>query len=66
MQRTAMFLNLANDPTIKRISTPWLVLVTAEYLLHERDLHARTVGRFLDCFTKVVDHLLFTFTYSLL
>eukprot|EP01041_Mallomonas_annulata_P009773 gene9773-20322_t len=39
MQRTALFLNLANDPTIERIITPRLALCTAEYLAYERDLH---------------------------
>jgi V-type H+-transporting ATPase subunit B len=28
--RTALFLNLANDPTIERIITPRLALTTAE------------------------------------
>ena len=39
MGRTALFLNLANDPTIERIITPRLALCTAEYLAYERDLH---------------------------
>ena len=39
MQRTALFLNLVNDPTIERIITPRLDLTTAEYLVYERDLH---------------------------
>ena len=39
MERTALFLNLANDPTIERIITPRLALSTAEYLAYERDLH---------------------------
>lgn len=39
MQRTALFLNLADDPTIERIITPRLALSTAEYLAYERDLH---------------------------
>ena len=33
--RTALFLNLANDPTIERIITPRLALTTAEYLAYE-------------------------------
>merc|ERR1719326_2041439 len=37
--RTALFLNLANDPTIERIITPRLALTTAEYLAYERDYH---------------------------
>merc|ERR1711991_1045434 len=39
MQRTALLLNLANDPTIERIVTPRLALTAAEYLAYERDLH---------------------------
>lgn len=31
MEKTALFLNLANDPTIERIITPRLALTTAEY-----------------------------------
>lgn len=39
MQRTCLFLNLANDPTIERIITPRLALTTAEYLAYEREMH---------------------------
>eukprot|EP00917_Polyrhabdina_sp_WS-2016_P026077 GHVP01056054.1.p1 GENE.GHVP01056054.1~~GHVP01056054.1.p1 ORF type:complete len:506 (+),score=78.92 GHVP01056054.1:2576-4093(+) len=39
MERTILFLNLANDPTVERIITPRLALTTAEYLAYERDLH---------------------------
>lgn len=39
MERTVLFLNLANDPTIERIITPRLALTTAEYLAYQRDLH---------------------------
>ena len=39
MQRTYLFLNLANDPTIERIITPRLALSAAEYLAYERDMH---------------------------
>lgn len=43
MQRTALFLNLANDPTIERIITPRIALTTAEYLAYERDLHVLVI-----------------------
>merc|ERR1719149_191194 len=43
MNRTALFLNLANDPTIERIITPRLALTTAEYLAYEKDLHVLTI-----------------------
>lgn len=32
MQRTALFLNLANDPTIERIITPRLALTTGSFI----------------------------------
>eukprot|EP00968_Pinguiococcus_pyrenoidosus_P002516 scaffold143_cov260-Pinguiococcus_pyrenoidosus.AAC.9 len=43
MQRTALFLNLANDPTIERIITPRLALTTAEYLAYEREMHVLVI-----------------------
>ncbi|CDJ45872.1 vacuolar ATP synthase subunit b, putative [Eimeria brunetti] len=39
MERVALFLNLANDPTIERIITPRLALTTAEYLAFEKEMH---------------------------
>jgi V-type H+-transporting ATPase subunit B len=39
MESVALFLNLANDPTIERIITPRLALTTAEYLAYEREMH---------------------------
>jgi len=39
MERVALFLNLANDPTVERIITPRLALTTAEYLAYEKELH---------------------------
>ena len=43
MERTALYLNLANDPTIERIITPRLTLTTAEYLAYERGLHVLVI-----------------------
>jgi V-type H+-transporting ATPase subunit B len=43
MQRTALFLNHADDPTIERIITPRLALTTAEYLAYERELHVLVI-----------------------
>ena len=43
IQRTALFMNLANDPTIERIITPRLALTCAEYLAYERDLHVLVI-----------------------
>jgi V-type H+-transporting ATPase subunit B len=43
MQRTVLFTNLADDPTIERIITPRLALTTAEYLAYERELHVLVI-----------------------
>eukprot|EP00742_Colponemidia_sp_Colp-10_P000246 GILJ01000279.1.p1 GENE.GILJ01000279.1~~GILJ01000279.1.p1 ORF type:complete len:524 (-),score=79.29 GILJ01000279.1:161-1678(-) len=43
MERVALFMNLANDPTIERIITPRLALTTAEYLAYERELHVLVI-----------------------
>jgi len=39
LERTVLFLNLADDPAIERISTPRIALTTAEYLAFEKDMH---------------------------
>merc|ERR1719424_122178 len=39
MQRTSLFLNLANDPTIERIVTPRIALTSAEYFAYTREQH---------------------------
>ncbi|KAM0672852.1 Vacuolar ATP synthase subunit B [Ordospora colligata] len=41
--RTALFLNLANDPTIERIITPRLALTAAEYLAYETERHVLVI-----------------------
>jgi len=43
MERTTLFLNLANDPTIERIITPRLALTAAEYLAYDRELHVLVI-----------------------
>lgn len=43
MERTALFMNLASDPTIERIITPRLALTAAEYLAYETEKHVLTV-----------------------
>jgi len=43
MERVALFLNIANDPTIERIITPRLALTTAEYLAYEKELHVLAI-----------------------
>ncbi|RKZ30788.1 V-type ATP synthase subunit B [bacterium] len=39
LERAVLFLNLADDPAIERISTPRIALTTAEYLAFEKDVH---------------------------
>lgn len=39
IQRTVMYVNLADDPAIERITTPRLALTAAEYLAFEKDMH---------------------------
>ncbi|KAF7703849.1 V-type proton ATPase subunit B [Cucumispora dikerogammari] len=43
LEKTVLFLNLANDPTIERIITPRLALTTAEYLAYEKDYHVLVI-----------------------
>lgn len=42
-ERTALFLNLANDPTIERIITPRLALTAAEYLAYTSEKHVLVI-----------------------
>ena len=39
LQRTVLYINLADDPAIERISTPKIALTTAEYLAFECNMH---------------------------
>eukprot|EP01026_Neomeris_dumetosa_P045102 TRINITY_DN381_c0_g1_i3.p1 TRINITY_DN381_c0_g1~~TRINITY_DN381_c0_g1_i3.p1 ORF type:complete len:498 (-),score=102.88 TRINITY_DN381_c0_g1_i3:189-1682(-) len=43
MEKTVLFLNLANDPTIERIITPRIALTTAEYLAYECGKHVLVI-----------------------
>jgi len=43
MERVALFLNLANDPTIERIITPRLALTTAEFLAYQCEKHVLVI-----------------------
>ncbi|MDD4111411.1 MAG: V-type ATP synthase subunit B [Herbinix sp.] len=43
IDRTVMFVNLANDPAIERISTPRMALTAAEYLAFEKDMHVLVI-----------------------
>ena len=41
--RTVLFINLANDPAIERITTPRMALTAAEYLAYEKDMHVLVI-----------------------
>lgn len=43
LDRTVLFLNLANDPAVERISTPRMALTAAEYLAFEKDMHVLVI-----------------------
>lgn len=43
LERTVLFMNLADDPTIERLITPRLGLTTAEYLAFRHDYHVLVI-----------------------
>ena len=43
IDRTVMFINLANDPAIERIATPRMALTAAEYLAFEKNMHVLVI-----------------------
>lgn len=43
IDRAVLFVNLANDPAIERISTPRLALTAAEYLAYEKGMHVLVI-----------------------
>lgn len=43
IERTVMFLNLANDPAIERIATPRMALTAAEYLAFKENMHVLVI-----------------------
>ena len=43
IDRTVLFINLANDPAIERISTPRMALTAAEYLAFEENMHVLVI-----------------------
>ena len=43
IDRTVMFVNLANDPAIERIATPKMALTAAEYLAFDRGMHVLVI-----------------------
>ena len=43
IDRSVLFMNLANDPAIERISTPRMALTCAEYLAFEKGMHVLVI-----------------------
>ena len=43
IDRAVMFINLANDPAVERISTPRMALTAAEYLAFEKNMHVLVI-----------------------
>ena len=43
LERTVMFLNLADDPTIERVILPRMALTCAEYLAFDLDMHVLVI-----------------------
>lgn len=43
LDRTVLFVNLANDPAIERIATPKMALTAAEYLAFEKEMHVLVI-----------------------
>lgn len=62
MERTVLFLNLANDPTIERIITPRLALTAAEYLAYTVGMHVLVIltdmSSYADALREVLPGLL--------
>ena len=43
LERSVVFMNLADDPAVERTVTPRMVLTTAEYLAFEKDYHVLVI-----------------------
>ncbi len=43
IDRAVLFMNLANDPAVERISTPRMALSAAEFLAFEKDMHVLVI-----------------------
>jgi len=43
LDRSVVFMNLANDPAIERIATPRMALTAAEYLAYEKGMHVLVI-----------------------
>ena len=63
MDRTCLFVNVANDPTIERIITPRLALTTAEYLAYEREMHVLVILTDMSSYVSLSLSLSSTFVF---
>ena len=43
IDRSVLFINLADDPAVERISTPRMALTAAEYLAFQKDMHVLVI-----------------------
>ena len=43
LERSVLFINLADDPTVERIATPRMALTAAEYLAYEKQKHVLVI-----------------------
>ena len=43
IERTVLFMNLANDPAVERIATPRMAITCAEYLAYELGMHVLVI-----------------------
>lgn len=43
IDRTVLFINLANDPAVERLATPKMALTAAEYLAFEKGMHVLVI-----------------------
>src|SRR3989339_793095 len=43
IERSVLYMNLANDPVVERITLPRMALTTAEYLAFEKDMHVLVI-----------------------
>jgi len=43
IDRAVMFINLANDPVVERITVPRLALTAAEYLAYQKEMHVLVI-----------------------
>ncbi len=43
IDKSVLFMNLANDPAIERIATPKMALTCAEYLAYDKGMHVLVI-----------------------